>query len=205
MENSIRIHVPVSVSYTALEGVLKSQLIGKYIPKPEKEVDSSPYAQILDVGIGGSSSGPNRIVLRLKIKILRTVMKRDQVDLYVLATLKYDNSSQLLYVQQFQLTSRTSSGLYNTALEVLVNNVAYNQILSKARVPVKDIINQELIKVNAMLEQGLDLKGIKLMGAVDEVTILDIAPRPDKVTFSVELKGNAEANILDLSKLLGSR
>ena len=200
MEDSVRIYVPVSISYPALQGVLKNQLIGKYIPEQEA---GEPYAQILDVGISGSSAGSNQVILRIRIRILRTVMKRDQVDLYVLASLGYDNIAQQLFVPQFHLTSRTSSGFYNTALEVLVNKVAYNQILSKARVNLRDIVSGEVSKANTLLQEGLELKGIRVFGAVHEVSVQDITALPDKVTLSVELKGNvAEANVLDLSELL---
>ncbi|OKL39684.1 DUF4403 family protein [Pontibacter flavimaris] len=202
MEDAVRIYVPVSVSYPALEGVLKSQLVGQYIPKPEEGTDEPPYAQILDVGISGSSSGTQEVILRIRIRILRTMLKRDNVDLYVLASLGYDNATQQLYVQQFHLTSRTNSGFFNTGLEVLVNKVAYSQILRKARVSLGEIISAELLKANGMLDEGLELKGIRLTGAVNEVRVQDITPLPDRVTLSVELKGNVAANVLDLSSLL---
>ncbi len=202
MEDSVRIYVPVSISYPALQGVLKNQLIGKYIPEQEA---GDPYAQILDVGISGSSSGSNEVILRIRIRILRTMLKRDNVDLYVLATLGYDNTAQQLYVQQFHLTSRTNSTLFNTGLEVLVNKVAYNQIISKARVNLKHIISDELQKANGMLQEGLQLKGVKLLGTVNEVRVQDITPLPDKVTLSVELKADVEAQVLDLSELLPAK
>lgn len=205
MEDAVRIYVPISVSYPALEGVLKSQLIGEYIPKPEAGSDTPPYAQILDVGISGSNTGPGEVILRIKIRILRTMLKRDGVDLYVLANLGYDNVTQQLFVQQFHLTSRTSSGLFNTGLEVLVNKVAYSQIIKKARVNLGQIIAGELQKANGMLAEGLDVKGVKLMGAVRDVRVQDITPLPDKVSLSVELTGHIEANVLDLSELLPAK
>ncbi|WP_299758031.1 DUF4403 family protein [uncultured Pontibacter sp.] len=205
MEDAVRIYIPVSVSYPALEEVLKSQLIGEHIPKPEAGSDTPPYAQILDVGIRGANEGPNKVILRVKIRILRTMLKRDSVDLYVLATLGYDNAAQQLFVQQFHLTSRTNSGFFNTGLEVLVNKVAYSQIIKKARVNLKQIIASELQKANGMLADGLDLKGIKLTGAVNEVRVQDITPLPDKLILSVELTGNIEANVLTLTNLLPAK
>ncbi|WP_266204601.1 DUF4403 family protein [Pontibacter kalidii] len=202
MEDSVRVYVPVSVSYPALEGVLKNQLIGEYIPKQEEGTDAPPYAQILDVGISGSNSGPQEVILRIKIRILRTMLKRDNVDLYVLASLGYDNATQQLYVQQFHLTSRTTSGFFNTGLEVLVNKVAYSQVLRKARVNVGSIIAAELAKANGMLQEGLQLKGVKLTGAVHEVRVQDIAPLPDQVRLAVELRADVEAQVLSLVDLL---
>jgi Domain of unknown function (DUF4403) len=120
------------------------------------------------------------------------------VDLYVLARLGYDNASQQLYVEHFNLNSRTSSGFYNTALEVMVNKVAYNQIIRKARINVSDIVEKELLKANSLLSEGMEVKGVKLMGAVSEVRVQDITPLSSKVTLSVEMKGNMEASILDL-------
>lgn len=202
MENAIKIHLPVSVSYQALEGVLKKKMVGDFIPRPEEEVNTPPYAQILDVGIAGSSTGDYDIILRIKLKILRTVLKRDQVDLYVLATLGYDNAAQQLFVRKFSMDAKTSSGFYNKALEVLVNKVAYNQIVKKTRVSIGEIISAELIKANSMLEKGLELKGIKLMGAVQEVRIQDITPQPKQVSLLFEIQGDLEVTVFDLLSLM---
>lgn len=200
-ENLIKIHLPVSVTYPALESVLRKKLIGTYIPKPEEGVEAPPYAQVLDVGISGSSAAAQEVILRIKIKVLRTVLKRDEVDLYVLATLGYDNVSQQLYVAHFQLNARTSSGFYNTALEVLANKVAYSQIIKKARVDVKSILDEELLKANRLLGEGVELKGVKLLGAVREMRVLDVTLLPKKVTLAVECAGDLQANVLDLSGL----
>ncbi|TPE44266.1 DUF4403 family protein [Pontibacter mangrovi] len=202
MEDAIRIHLPVTVSYPALQGVLKSQLAGEFLPKPEEGSDAAPYVQILDVGISGSDSGNREVILRIRASILRTIMKRDQADLYVRASLGYDNASQELYVQHYHLSSRTSSTLYNTALEVMVNKAAYSQIIKKARLNVAGIIATELSKANAMLAEGFQAKGIKLLGAVTQARVLDITPTPDSITLSVELGGNLQASVLNLSELL---
>ena len=201
MEEPIRISLPISVTYPALESVLRKQLVGEYLPKPEEGAE--PYAQVLDVGISGSSAAANEVILRVKVSILRTVMKRDNVDLYVLATLGYDNATQQLYVEQFRLSSRTSSTFYNTALEVMVNKVAYSQIIKKANISLNTIIGTELAKANTMLNDGLEVKeGIKLLGAVKEVRVQNITLLPQKASFVVEVSGNLEASVHDLSGLL---
>ncbi|WP_187261844.1 DUF4403 family protein [Pontibacter beigongshangensis] len=202
MENLIRIHVPISVSYPALEGVLKQQMQGEYIPKPQPGATESPYAQILDVGIAGSSAGANTIILHVKLRILRTIMKRDQVDLYTVATVGYDNASQHLFVRQFKVESKTTSSFYNIGLETLVNKVAYNQIIQRTRVSLKDIISAQLQKANALLKDGLNVKGLKLLGAVEQALVQDIALHTDKVTLTFELQANVEAEVFDLVSLM---
>ncbi|MBC5992581.1 DUF4403 family protein [Pontibacter cellulosilyticus] len=202
MDNAIRIQLPVSVTYHAIEEVLKKQLIGEFIPKPEAGTDEAPYAQLLDVGIVKSSAIANEVVLAIKIKILRTMLKRDQVELFVQATLDYDQANEQLYVQQFNLQSRTSSGLYNTALEVLANKVAYNQILKKARIDLREIISKELGKANSTLDEGLVLKGIKLKGTVETVRIHEVNLLPNRLLLLLEVQGNLEADIHDLLSLL---
>ena len=177
-------------------------MVGKPVPKPEEGVQTPPYGQILDIGISGSSTGAYDVILRIKLRILRTVLKRDQVDLYVFATLGYDNATQQLFVRKFKMNSRTSSGFYNTALEVLVNNAAYNQIIKKARVNLSEIVSEELHKVNSKLEEGLELKGVKVMGVVQGVRVQDIMPQQDQVTLSFELQGNMEVDIFDLLSLM---
>ena len=205
MENTIQLNIPISVSYAALEAVLQQQLIGMYIPKPEEGTTANPYAQVLDVGIAGSSSGNYNLLLRVQLRILRTVLKRDQVDLYASVALAYDNATQQLYVQQFSMESATSSGFYNTALQVLVNKVAYNQIIEKARIDLSAMIETELEKVNSQLDQGLELKGLKLMGAVETVTVQDITPKPDGLSLRLQAQGNLEVAIQDLASLLPAK
>ncbi|MHC2992379.1 hypothetical protein OB13_12560 [Pontibacter sp. HJ8] len=202
MENFVKIQVPVSISYTALESVLKKQLVGEFIPKSTESAEPSPYAQILDIGLAGSSTGAGDIFLKVRIRILRTLLKRDQVDLYVLANLGYDNASQQVFVRQFNMESRTSSRFYNSSLEVLVNKVAYNQIIQKARVNLQEIIWGELRKTNGALEKGLELKGLKLSGAVEEVRVLDITPKPNRMHLQLELQANIEVDVIDLGELM---
>jgi hypothetical protein len=202
MESPVQLNVPLSVSYSALEGVLQQQLVGTYIPKPEEGTAANPYAQVLDVGIASSSAGAYNLLLRVQLKILRTVLKRDKVDLYASVALAYDNASQQLYVQQYSMESATSSGFYNTALEVLVNKVAYNQIIEKARVDLKALIAAELEKVNSQLEQGLELKGLKLKGTVEAVAVQDIVPKADGLSLRLQVQGNLEVAVHDLASLL---
>jgi hypothetical protein len=202
MESPVLLNVPLSVSYSALEGVLQQQLVGTFIPRPEEGIAASPYAQVLGVGIAGTSKGAYNLLLRVQLKILRTVLKRDKVDLYASVALAYDNASQQLYVEQYSMESNTSSGFYNTALEVLVNKVAYNQVIEKARVDLKPIIAAELGKVNSQLEQGLELKGLKLKGAVAAVGVQDIVPKPEGLSLRLQVQGNLEVTVHDLASLM---
>ncbi len=202
MENAIQIQVPVAITYPALEGVLQTQMVGEYIPRATEGTTEAPYAKILDVRISGSSTGTNDVILRIQLRILRTVLKRDKVDLLVLAKLGYDNASQQLFVQRFNLDARTNSSFYNSSLEVLANKLAYNQIVKKARVNLNEIIIKEKKKVNGLLEKGLELKGLKLTGAIEVAGIRNITAREENVTLSVELQANLQADIFDLISLM---
>lgn len=202
MENAIKIQVPISVSYPALEGVLKKKMLGEYIPRQVEGENEPPYAQIMGINMAGADTGDYDIILGLRIKILRTVLKRDQVDLLVYASLGFDNATQQLSVRKFKLDSRTSSGFFDKSLEVMANKVAYHQILKRARVNLQAIISRELKKANGLLTDGLKLKGLKLTGAVEEVRVQDITAQPDKLSLLFELQGNLEADIFDLMSLM---
>ena len=204
MENAIRIQVPVSVSYTAVENLLKKKMVGEYIPPQEEGSGEPPYAQILDISLTAAETGAFDIYLRMRIRILRTVLKRDQVDLLVSAILDFDNESQLLFVPKFRLNSQTGSRFYNASLEVLANNVAYNKILKKARINVGEIISKELKKANGILQKGPELKGIKLTGALEKVRIKDVTAQPSGISLLIETEGNLEADIFDLLGLMPS-
>lgn len=175
---------------------------GEYIPRAEEGKGEPPYAQILAVYIAASSSAAYDVVLRLRLRVLRTLMKRDNVDLVVQASLGYDNVRQLLYVTKFNLDSRTESGFYNAGLEMLANNVGYSQILKKTRFDLREIISKELKKANGLLENGLELKGLVLKGAVEEALVQDIVPQADGISLVFLLQGNVEAEIYDLLSLM---
>ncbi len=198
MESPINLTVPILVSYSALESVLQQKLVGMYIPKVEADSPANPYAQVLDVGVTGSRADAYNLMLRVQIKILRTMLKRDKVDLYASVALAYDNTTQQLYVRHFSMESNTSSGFYNTALEVLVNKVAYSQIIEKTRIDLTTIIDPELQKVNSQLEQGLELKGLKLKGTVEAVTVQDIVPKSDGLSLVLQAHGNLQVTVNDL-------
>lgn len=202
MENAIRIQLPVSVTYTALEGLLQKKLTGEYIPKPEEGSLEPPYAKILDVAVSRSENSQFDLALRLKINILRTVLKREQVDLLALAVLDFDNESQQLYVPKFRLESLTGSRFYNGSLEVLANKVAYSQIIKKARVNIGDIIAKELKKANELLEKRPEIKGLKVKGAVEKVMIHDISAQENGISLLIEAEANIEAEIFDLLSLM---
>lgn len=200
MENFVKIHVPVTIAYSAIETVLKQQLVGTYIPKQTE--GANPYAQIQYAGIAGSSGGSGEIILKVRIRILRTILKRDNVDLYVRAMLGYDNATQQVYIQRFGMEAQTTSRFYNSSLEVLVNKVAYSQIIQKARVNLGDMIAAELKKANGMLAEGLDVKGLKLTGGVDEVRVQNIIPKANRIYLELEVQARLEADVLDLSEVL---
>ncbi|GHA80917.1 DUF4403 family protein [Pontibacter akesuensis] len=202
MEKPIHLNIPITISYAALEGLLKQQLVGTYIPRPEEGMVANPYARISDVGVAGSAKGAYNLLLRVQLNILRTVLKRDKVDLYASVALAYDNASQQLFVQRFSMEANTSSSFYNTALEVLVNKVAYSQIIQKTRIDLSGIVAAELSKVNSQLEQGLELKGLELKGAVEAVAVQDIVPKAAGLSLRLLAQGNLEVTIYDLASLM---
>lgn len=177
-------------------------LKGEFIPKPKGGSGEPPYAQVLEAGISGPDSGLYPLTIRARIKILRTVLKRDQVDLSIQAKLGYDAAKQLLTVTKFRLDALTRSSFYNASLELLANKVAYSQILKKARIPVGEIILKEQEKINRLLEEGLELKGLKLNGGLEVAAVKEVNFLPEKVLVLVEVQGNLEAEIIDLASLL---
>ncbi len=205
MENSISIRVPITISYPALEAAVRQKMAGEFITNKDQAGVEVRHAQILDVAITGSSNPAYDLTINLKVSILRTLLKRDAVDLLVRASLAYDNERQLLYVSRYKVDSRTQSSFYNASLEVLANSVANSQILKRARVDLSTIINREVAKVNAQLETGMEIKGILLSGAVTGVHVQDINPQPDQISLVLLMSGNLAVEILDLTTLMQAR
>lgn len=202
MDQNIAIKVPINISYAALEGAVKKKMEGEYISTKEGAGEETRHAHIQQVAVAPSQKPGYHLVIDLKLSILRTLLKREGVDLRVQAALGYDNERQLLFLTRYHIDARTSSSFYNGSLEVLANSVAQGQILKKARLDLRAIITRELAKVNAMLEQGKEMKGIVLTGQVDSVRVQDITPQAEGVSLLVIMYGQLAAEIRDLSGLM---
>lgn len=202
MENTISINLPVFISYPALEAAVKKKMAGEFIKTREHTGEEVRQAQILNIAIGYSSHPAYDLVINLRISILRTLLRREAVDLQVLASLAYDNEQQLLYVSKYTVDARTQSSFYNGSLELLANNVGYGQIIKKARVSVREILAREQLKVNGLLAEGLKLKGLTLTGSVGEVMIQNLYAQPEQLSLILIVKANVEAAITDLISLM---
>lgn len=202
MEHNINIQVPITITYDALEAALKKKMVGEYIPPAAEKNAQEAYARIQDISVTASTISGYNLFLALNIRVLRTLLKRDSVDLYVPLALGYDHERQQLFVKRYKVDVKTSSGFYNSALEVLANKVAYEQIMKKARFDVGGIIAREVGKVNAMLEAGLEVKGVTLTGRVAEVRVTDVDLQADKVSLMLIMQGDVAAEIKDLLSLM---
>lgn len=201
----IQLHVPIFVSYPALEAAAQKKMVGEYINQPGAARGEDPYAQVLDVRIAPSSTGAWDLVLLVKVKILRTLLKRDSVDLQVPVSLGYDNERQLLFLHKYKVDVRTQSRFYNASLEVLANTVAYDTVIKKARFDLRERIGQEVAKVNAQLAEGLTVKGARLSGAVTRVQVSDIEAQEEGVALSLQLSGQLSVAVFDLLSLMPAR
>lgn len=203
MQHNITIKVPIAITYDALEAVLKKKMTGEYIPPGQGSQEA--YARIQDISLSASTIRGFNLFLALNIRVLRTLLKRDSVDLYVPVALAYDESRQQLYVQQYKVDVNTSSGFYNSALEVLANKVAYDQIIKKARFDVGGLISREVDKVNGQLEEGLVLKGALLRGKVAAVRVDGISPEATGILLNLTVAGDVSIEVKDLLSLMPAK
>lgn len=197
----ISVHVPVTVSYPALEAAARKKMLGQSLP-PADGRGEDPYARVLDLRLAPSTSPGYELIVKLKLDILRTFFKREGVDLLVLVGLGYDNDRQLLFVRSYKVDARTQSRIYNASLEVLANKAGYDQILKKTRFKVGDIIAREVQKINDKLAPGLGIKGLVLNGALHQLKVYDISAQQEGMRFSVGLEGNLVAEVHDLLSLM---
>ena len=203
MENhNIKINVPITIPYTTLERAARAKMVGEYITVKEDTGEDVRYARIVGISIFGSRTRPYDITVAIRVNVLRTLLKRDNVDLYVQAALGYDNEREQLFLSKYHLDVRTQSSLYNAGLEVLANTVASNKIMGKSKVNLRQKIDKELQKVNGLLESGLEMKGVRLTGAVDQVSVQDLLIHHDRVTLQLMVSGNVAVEVLDVTSLV---
>jgi hypothetical protein len=198
----IKIRVPVSIPYTSLEEALRLKMVGEYISAKDDSGEEVKYAQILGVSLFNSSLKSYDITVALRLKVLRTLFKRDSVDIYVHAAVGYDNSRQQLFLSRYNMDVRTQSSFYNTGLEVLANTIASNKILDKSRFDVGGKIAEQVAKINGQLETGLEVKGLRLKGAVAGVNVQDIQLQETSITLLVIVSADVEVEVLDLLSLI---
>lgn len=196
------IRVPIQVPYTSLEQAMRLKMVGEYISAKDDSGEEVKYAQILGVSLFNSSLKNYDITLALRLKVLRTLFKKDSVDIYVHAAMGYDNSRQQLFLSRYNMDVRTQSSFYNTGLEVLANTIASNKIMGKSRVDLGAKIGEQVGKINGMLETGMEVKGLKLTGAVASVAVQDILLQENSLSLEVMLGADVAVEVTDLTSLI---
>ncbi|AHM62280.1 hypothetical protein D770_20155 [Flammeovirgaceae bacterium 311] len=200
--HNIRIRVPISVPYASLEEAIRLKMVGEYISAKDDSGAEVKYAQILGVSLFNSSLKNYDLTLALRLKVLRTLFKKDSVDIYVHAAMGYDNSRQELFLSRYNMDVRTQSSFYNTGLEVLANTIANSKIMGKSRVNLGAKIGEQVRKINSQLETGLDVKGLKLTGTVASVEVQNIMLQEASLSLVVIVSADVEVQVIDLTSLL---
>ncbi|WP_224997817.1 DUF4403 family protein [Cesiribacter sp. SM1] len=200
--HNINIRIPVRISYASLEEALRLKLVGEYISAKDDSGEEVKYAQVLGVSLFNSNVKSYDITVALRLKVLRTLFKRDSVDIYVHAAMGYDNGRQQLFLSRYNLDVRTSSSFYNAGLEVLANTIASNKILGKTRLDLGAKITEQVQKVNGQLETGLEVKGLRLTGAVSTVNVQDLMLQASGVSLQLIVSADVDVEVVDLLSLI---
>lgn len=204
-QNNVVLNVPVAIPYPTLEKNARKLIVGKDIKAKNKKGKQRKYAEVMDLTLAGSTEPNHEVVLGLKVKIKRSLFKRELATLYFHADLDYDQQKEMLSINDYKLDSKTESVLFNRTLELLANKVVYNQVMQKLTFDVDQALDEQKKSLNDMLSKKIEIsKGISLTGAINEVEVKEILAQPQGISFLLNLTGNVDVEVLEINGLTPS-
>lgn len=199
-QNNVIISLPVNITYTALEEIIREKSRGEIIKVENEEGKSTSYGQILDVSFQQSLQDNYDLIFDIKFKTLTTVFKNKVARVLVDVSLDYDAIEQVIRVKDYKLDVKSSNWLMNNALEAVVNKIIYRKLKKKMIFDLKQEVDKQILELNHKLEEPVEvMQGINLFGQIDTFSIGAIIPKPDHFLVLLNLNGNA---VVDVEKII---
>ena len=191
LQDDIKFQIPVKISYTAVEAMLRKQLVGEHITT-ESNGDVTKYATILDLDLARSHSEGYDLAVDVKFRTLTTFFKNKEGSILLDAKLDFDSAAQQLSVKDYTFDVDSSSWLLSNSLETLAGSFFRDKIRKKMKFDFRPLIEEQLGNINRKLESTIEpVEGISISGFVSGFRILQLPPGEKMLLAIVELKARA--------------
>lgn len=190
LEDDLRFQIPVKISYSALQGFLREQLVGEHISTTAENGEETRYAVIQDVNLAKSHEAGYDLAVDVKFKTLTTFFRNKEGSILLDASLQFDQGTQKLSVKDYKFDVDSSSWLLNNSLETLVGTFFREKIKKKMNFDFRPLIEEQLGNINQILENSIAPKeGITLSGFITSFRLLQLLPGEKVLLAIVEVQG----------------
>jgi len=190
LEDDLRFQIPVKISYSALQGFLREQLVGEHISTTAENGEETRYAVIQDVNLAKSHEAGYDLAVDVKFKTLTTFFRNKEGSILLDASLQFDQGTQKLSVKDYKFDVDSSSWLLNNSLETLVGTFFREKIKKKMNFDFRPLIEEQLGNINQILENSIEPKeGITLSGFITSFRLLQLLPGEKVLLAIVEVQG----------------
>lgn len=190
LEDDLRFQIPVKISYSALQGFLREQLVGEHISTTAENGEETRYAVIQDANLAKSHEAGYDLAVDVKFKTLTTFFRNKEGSILLDASLQFDQGTQKLSVKDYKFDVDSSSWLLNNSLETLVGTFFREKIKKKMNFDFRPLIEEQLGNINQILENSIAPKeGITLSGFITSFRLLQLLPGEKVLLAIVEVQG----------------
>jgi hypothetical protein len=197
--SNVQIQLPVKVDYKVIDAFLEKKFQGKVLSKGKANGETSDHARIQHVSVEKSPLEDFDLALHLKLQLLTTFFRNKEIQLVVHLALAFQEKTQELSIQKYELDGENNSWVINKLLETLVNNFLYEKLKQKMKVDLKPILEKQTGKINEKLVNGTEIQqGIHLSGHVSKFSVNEIIPGQKYLLVSLNLLSNNVVNIQEL-------
>lgn len=190
LQDDIRFHIPVKISYSALEGFLRGQLVGEHIATTGENGEETKYATILDVHLAKSHVEGYDLAVDVKFRTLTTFFRNKEGSILLDASLEFDQDIQKLSVKDYKFDVDSSSWLLNNSLETLVGTFFRDKIKKRMNFDFRPLIAEQLGDINKKLESSIaPSEGVSISGFITSFRILQLLPGEKVLLAIVEVQG----------------
>lgn len=197
---NIIVNLPVNITYTAIENILREKIVGEIIKTEDDNGKISRYAQILDISIDSSEDTNYDLVLDVRFQTLTSLFKNKEGKILLYLSISFVESTQEIYVADFKLKGNTGSWLMNNSLEAMANTLLRGKLMKKMQFDFKPLIDEKILELNKKMDEPYEVyKGINLFGKIENFSVKKILPKPLNVLVLVKVTANAVVDVEEIS------
>lgn len=197
--SNVQIQLPVKIDYKVLDVFLQKNFQGKVLSKGKANGETADHARVKHISIEKSQQEDFDLAVHLKLQLLTSFFKNKEIKLVVHLALAFQESTQELSIQKYELDGENNNWVVNKLLETLINSFLYEKLKKKMKVDLKPHLEKHTGKINEKLLNGTEIRqGIHLLGHVNKFAVNEIIPGQDYLLVSLNLLSNNVVNIEEI-------
>ena len=182
--------IPLIMTYTAINEVLRQELIGEFLKKNNERKNETRYAQILDISLRKSDRAGFDMEVNLKLKSFLLIHKNTKFHLLVDIALKLDEDLQLIKIEDYKVDNKGLNFITDNIIESVVNKFLYRKMRGKMQFDLIPKLKNQIDEINSNLAESIKVKeGILITGNMENLKLVDIQAKKKHLWVLISLVG----------------